>query len=52
MQTEIMGRHKGIEYTAEGLLADALDPRAHARLLASRVKETGAWLDVLPISSL
>ena len=34
--------------TAEGLLADAPDPR----LLAYRVKETGAWLDVLPISSL
>ncbi len=29
---------------------DAPDPRAHARLLASRAKESSAWLDVLPIS--
>ena len=30
----------------------ALDPRDRARLLASAAKESGAWLNVLPISSL
>ncbi len=38
--------------TAESLLLDVSDPRACARLLASRAKESGAWLNVLPISSL
>jgi len=38
--------------SAEHLLKDISDPRARARLLASRTKESGAWLNVLPISSL
>jgi hypothetical protein len=37
---------------AEGLLENALGSRARARLLASRAKDSGAWLNVLPISSL
>ena len=37
---------------AESLLENAPDPRARARLLASATKESGAWLNVLPISSL
>ena len=37
---------------AEVLLENAPEPRARARLLASRAKESGAWLNVLPISSL
>ena len=34
------------------LLSDVSDPRSRARLLASRAKESGTWLNVLPISSL
>ena len=37
---------------AEALLENAPGPRARARLLASRARESGAWLNVLPISSL
>ena len=37
---------------AESLLENAPDPRARARLLASATKESGAWLNALPISSL
>ena len=37
---------------ADTLLDNAHDSRAHARLLASTAKESGAWLNVLPISSL
>ena len=37
---------------ADHLLSDVSDPRSRARLLASRAKESGAWLNVLPISSL
>ena len=36
----------------DSLLENALDPRDRARLLASAAKESGAWLNVLPISSL
>ena len=36
---------------AESLLENAPDPRARARLLASATKESGVWLNVLPISS-
>ena len=38
--------------SANILLETAPDPRTRARLLASRVRESGAWLNVLPISSL
>jgi len=38
--------------SAEALLENAPDPRTRARLLASMTKESGTWLDVLPISSL
>ena len=41
-----------ISVSANLLLETAPDPRARARLLASRVKESGVWLNVLPISSL
>ena len=34
------------------LLESAPDPPSHARLLACSVRESGAWLDVLPSSSL
>ena len=34
------------------LLETAPDPKTRARLLASRVRESSAWLNVLPISSL
>ena len=37
---------------ADTLLDNAPDSRARARLLASTAKESGAWLNVLPISSL
>ena len=37
---------------ADHLLSDVSDPRSRARLLASRTKEPGASLNVLPISSL
>jgi len=37
---------------ADKLLESAPDPRARARLLASSAKESGAWLEALPISSL
>jgi len=37
---------------AEALLENAPDPRTRARLLAPMTKESGTWLDVLPISSL
>ena len=38
--------------SANLLLETAPDPRTRARLLASGVREFGAWLNVLPISSL
>ena len=38
--------------SANLLLETAPDPRTRARLLASRIRESGAWLNVLPISSL
>ena len=41
-----------ISSQADSLLENALDPRPRARLLASAAKESGAWLNVLPISSL
>ena len=37
---------------ADSLLLNAADPRSHARLLASTAKESGAWLNALPIASL
>ena len=37
---------------AESLLESAPDSRARARLLASTTKESGAWLQALPITSL
>ena len=36
---------------AESLLENAPDPRAWARLLASATKDSGVWLNALPISS-
>ena len=38
--------------SANLLLETAPDPITRARLLASRVRESGAWLNILPISSL
>ena len=38
--------------SANLLLETAPDSRTRARLLASRIRESGAWLNVLPISSL
>ena len=38
--------------TADTLLENATNPRAHAHLLASTSRESGAWLNVLLISSL
>ena len=37
---------------AESLLVNATDPRSRARLLAAAAKESGAWLNVLPVSAL
>ena len=37
---------------AETLFKSAPDPRSRARLLASLAKESGAWLNVLPILTL
>ena len=37
---------------ADALLDGARDSRERARLLASRARESGVWLNVLPISSL
>ena len=37
---------------AEPLLDNATDPRSHARLHAAAAKESGAWLNVLPVSAL
>ena len=37
---------------AESLLDNATDPRSRARLLAAAAKESGAWLNVLPVSAL
>ena len=37
---------------AESLLETAPNARARARLLASTARESGAWLNVLPISTL
>ena len=41
-----------VSTSAEGLLEDAPDDVARARLLAVSAKESGAWLHALPISSL
>ena len=37
---------------AEDLLENVSDASSRARLLASSSKESGAWLNILPISSL
>ena len=41
-----------IEATQQGLLDSAADPRTRARLLAVQAKESGAWLNALPVPSL
>ena len=41
-----------IQARADALLPDASDPVTRARLLAVSAKESGAWLNSLPISSL
>ena len=41
-----------VSATAESLLVNAPEPSSRTRLLASSVKESGAWLNALPISSL
>ena len=41
-----------VSVTAERLLENAPDVRARARLLAASSRESGAWLQALPVSSL
>ena len=41
-----------IEVVVEFLIDNAPDTRSRARLLAATTKESGAWLNVLPVSSL
>ena len=41
-----------VQETYDNLLENASDPRSRARLLAAATKESGAWLNALPISSL
>ena len=41
-----------IEATQQGLLNSAVDTRARARLLAVQAKESGEWLNALPVPSL
>ena len=41
-----------VQSTFEAILSNALDPRSRARLLATSTKESGAWLNTLPVSSL
>ena len=41
-----------IEATQQGLLNSAADTRARARLLAVQAKESGEWLNALPVPSL
>ena len=41
-----------VNATAEALLDNAPDAKTRARLLAAYSKESGAWLNVLPVSSL
>ena len=41
-----------VSATANALLENAPDALSHARLLATSAKESGAWLNALPISSL
>ena len=40
------------EAVYDELLKAAPDPRARARLLAAATRESGAWLNALPVSSL
>ena len=40
------------EAVYDELLKAAPDPRARARLLVAATKESGAWLNALPVSSL
>ena len=41
-----------IEATQQGLLNSAVDTRARGRLLAVQAKESGEWLNALPVPSL
>ena len=41
-----------VQSTFEAILSNALDSRSRARLLATSTKESGAWLNTLPVSSL
>ena len=41
-----------VQTTYDTLPDNAPDPRSHARLLAVATKESGAWLNALPICSL
>ena len=41
-----------IKATAQSLLKDAADERSKARLLATSRKESGAWLNTLPVAAL
>ena len=41
-----------MEATADALLDSAPDAKSRARLLAASSKESGAWLNALPVSSL
>ena len=41
-----------IEAAQQGLLNSAADLRTRARLLAVQAKESGAWVNALPVSSL
>ena len=38
--------------TIDDLLNNAVDARSHARILAATSKETGAWLQAFPLSSI
>ena len=40
-----------VEAVADNLLTNAPHERARARLLASAIKESGAWLNAIPLSS-
>ena len=40
-----------VQETYQAILASSTDPRSRARLLAAATKESGVWLNALPISA-
>ena len=41
-----------VQFQQEFLLSNCNDPQSRARLLAASIKESGAWLNAMPVSSL